>query len=241
MRTGVTDCIKARIEESTPASPPGAPRKKLSRGKVLALAGIGTLVLVAGCGIWRVTTQRLLDAQQRAWESGNHRKILIAAALVRSLINTVAGHSHIDRGRRGETVTMEDGERLTIFRQMHLDVPGAPAPSGEFRVRFHTRMPLRPNEWFSLLTIPLFSGLPGFRDKTWLVNEATGFSAAVYHWQAVEDAARYARSPALAFMTRRSLPGTISHRVGLASNTLTGPWPPDSKEEPSRRHKEPEP
>jgi hypothetical protein len=174
----------------------------------------------------------LLDAQQRASESGDHAALLLTGAFVRSLINVVAGRVHIDGSRRGEEIVMADSELVTIFRQMHLHAPGTSAPSGEFRVRFHSRMAPRLNEWFSWLTIPLFSGLPGFRDKTWLVNEATGFSAGIYHWQTMEDAARYAHSPALGFMTRRSLPGTVSHWVGPPSSDLAGPWPPEVKEEP---------
>jgi hypothetical protein len=174
----------------------------------------------------------LLDAQQRAWECGDRTAVLLAGAIVRTLINVVAGRLHIDGSRRREEIAMADGERLTIFRQMHLDAPGAPHFTGEFRVRFHSRMAPRLNEWFSWLTIPLFSGLPGFRDKTWLVNGATGFSAGIYHWQTIEDASRYAHSPALAFMTRRSLPDTVSHWVGPPSPDLDGPWPPEGKEEP---------
>jgi nitroreductase len=52
------DFIPSSKDESTPASPPpGAPRTKLSRRKVLALAGGGTLVLVVGGGVWRAADQ----------------------------------------------------------------------------------------------------------------------------------------------------------------------------------------
>ncbi|HZE17630.1 MAG TPA: hypothetical protein VE197_19080, partial [Mycobacterium sp.] len=138
----------------------------------------------------------------------------------------IAGRAHIQT--ENKQVCMQDGEQLTIFRHMHLDAPDKPGPSGEFRVRFHTCMAPRRNQWFSWLTIPLFSGLPGFRDKSWLVNETTGFSAGIYHWQSIKDAARYARSPALAFMTKRSHPGSTSHWIGPTGDDLTRPWPPDS-------------
>ena len=52
------DFIPVSKEESAPASPPpGAPRKKLSRRKVLALTGTGTLVLLVGGGVWRAADQ----------------------------------------------------------------------------------------------------------------------------------------------------------------------------------------
>ena len=184
--------------------------------------------------VLRLATRPLLEGQQHAWESGGHPGTLLAGAVTRSLLNALAGRAHIRTPAPGELVVMQDGEPLTVFRRMHLDAVGQPAPAGEFRVRFRTRMAPRLNQWFSWLTIPLFSGLPGFRDKTWLVDEATGFSAGIYHWQSVADAARYARSPALGFMTRRSLPGTASYWVGPAGADLTRPWPPGQPEPGSR-------
>jgi hypothetical protein len=53
-----TDITPPDNEEVVPAFPnPTPPHKKLSRRKVLALAGTGTLVLVAGGGIWRAADQ----------------------------------------------------------------------------------------------------------------------------------------------------------------------------------------
>lgn len=53
-----TDRIPTGNEEVVTASPnPAPPHKKLSRRKVLALAGSGTLVLVVGGGVWRAADQ----------------------------------------------------------------------------------------------------------------------------------------------------------------------------------------
>ncbi len=53
-----TDLTPPGNEEVVSASPAPLPsRKKLSRRKVLALAGSGTLVLVAGGGVWRAADQ----------------------------------------------------------------------------------------------------------------------------------------------------------------------------------------
>ena len=53
-----TDITPSNDEEVVPASPnPTPPHKKLSRRKALALAGSGTLVLVAGGGVWRAADQ----------------------------------------------------------------------------------------------------------------------------------------------------------------------------------------
>ena len=49
-----TDITPSDKEEVVPTTPnPTSPRKKLSRRKVIALAGTGTLILVAGGGVWR--------------------------------------------------------------------------------------------------------------------------------------------------------------------------------------------
>jgi len=69
------------------------------------------------------------------------------------------------------------------------------------------------NKVFSLLPIPFFVGLPGFRWKLWLVDPVSGNFAAVYEWDTIEDAERYSKSFAMSFMARRSVPESVSWRV----------------------------
>jgi hypothetical protein len=53
-----TDLTPPGNEQVVPASPnPTPPHKKFSRRKVLAFAGTGTLVLLAGGGVWRAADQ----------------------------------------------------------------------------------------------------------------------------------------------------------------------------------------
>jgi hypothetical protein len=60
-----TDFTQPNNKEVVPASPaPAPPGKKLSRRKVLALAGGGTLVLVAGGGVWRAADQGVFSTGQ---------------------------------------------------------------------------------------------------------------------------------------------------------------------------------
>ncbi|HET8851637.1 MAG TPA: hypothetical protein VFN02_03860 [Ktedonobacteraceae bacterium] len=59
------DITPSSNEEVVPASPnPASPHKKFSRRKVLALAGTGTLVLVAGGGVWRAADQGVFSTGQ---------------------------------------------------------------------------------------------------------------------------------------------------------------------------------
>jgi hypothetical protein len=60
-----TDTTPFGKEEVVPATPtPTAPRQKLSRRKVIALAGSGTLILVAGGGVWRAADQGVFSTGQ---------------------------------------------------------------------------------------------------------------------------------------------------------------------------------
>ena len=60
-----TDTTPSDKEEVVPATPnPTSPRKKLSRRKVIALAGTGTLILVAGGGVWRAADQGVFSTGQ---------------------------------------------------------------------------------------------------------------------------------------------------------------------------------
>lgn len=60
-----TDTTPSDKEEVVPATlNPTSPRKKLSRRKVIALAGSGTLILVAGGGVWRAADQGVFSTRQ---------------------------------------------------------------------------------------------------------------------------------------------------------------------------------
>jgi hypothetical protein len=107
---------------------------------------------------------------------------------------------------------MEDGKQFTVFRHAKVNAPGEPA--GVFIVRFTpARLSVRQNIRFSLLPMIPLLGMRGFCEKYWCVNEQTGECQGVYAWHTLADAEAYARSIALRFMTSRSLPGSVSHRI----------------------------
>jgi hypothetical protein len=136
----------------------------------------------------------------------------ILAALIRSLGLLLTGRIHFERGDIGQMLTMEDGEQFTVFR--HVKVKRTGEPAGVFIVRFTpTRMTVHQNIRFSRLPMIPLLGMPGFREKLWCVNPETGACQGVYAWQTVADAKAYAGSIALRFMTGRSVPGSVSHRI----------------------------
>ena len=137
-------------------------------------------------------------------------------SLLRTLGYILEGRLHFLRNRIGEHLIMEDEQEFIIFRQVIVEPSqGQPEkPGATFRVRFHVaHMSPKQNKLFSLLPIPFFIGLPGFRAKLWTVNEASGDSQGIYHWDTVQDAENYAHSFAMKFMAMRSVPGSVSYKI----------------------------
>lgn len=135
---------------------------------------------------------------------------------LRANAQLLTGRVRFPRDRVGSVVTMPNGRDYTVFRQVVLRPrPGQPdQPGALFTPYFHVAgMSPGLNRLFSLLPIPFFVGLPGFRSKLWLVDPATGDFAGLYEWDTVEDAESYSRSFAMRFMTRRSVPGSVSCEV----------------------------
>ena len=137
-----------------------------------------------------------------------------------SFVITIAyalrGRLHFPKNRIGEVLTMEDRQEFIIFRQVIVD-PSQDKPEetgATFRARFHIAyMSPRQNKLFSLLPIPFFVGLPGFRSKFWMLNEANGNFQGIYEWDSVEHAKNYANSFAMKFMTMRSVRGSVSYVI----------------------------
>ncbi|MBN1534154.1 MAG: hypothetical protein JXA20_15895 [Spirochaetes bacterium] len=105
------------------------------------------------------------------------------------------------------------GAAFTVFRTIRMS--GAPlSGAAVFTVRFTPRnMTLMANRVFSLVPIPFFTGLPGFRAKCWMEDRVTGTCSGIYQWDSAEAARAYARSFAIRFMMKRSVPGSLSWQV----------------------------
>ena len=135
----------------------------------------------------------------------------------------LTGRLHFPRHRIGETIKLE-GEEWIIFRQAILDSRANPPnkPGAIFRPRFHVAgMSLQQNIRFSILPIPFIVGLPGFRSKLWLYNTSNGDFQGLYEWDTVRDAENYAHSFAMEFMTRRSVPGSVSAQIISIKDNLS--------------------
>ncbi len=144
------------------------------------------------------------------------KRISMCKALLNTLGNAAMGRIHFPRGRIGETVTMDDGRRFEIFRQAIVDRRDGKRmrPGARFIVRFRlANMSPAMNKPFSLIPMPFCIGVPGFRNKLWMLDPGSGDFQGVYEFETVRDAENYAGSLAITFMTRRSVPGSISYRI----------------------------
>jgi hypothetical protein len=135
--------------------------------------------------------------------------------MIKSTALLLGRRAQFPRDRVGKTLTREDGQTFTIFREVMLkpqnDQPET--PNGVFRVWFHTRMAPANTVRFSRLTLFGFLGLPGFRSKLWVRNESTGEFGGIYEWDTIQDAENYDKSYAMKFSKWRSVPDKFRTEV----------------------------
>ncbi|HWI66668.1 MAG TPA: hypothetical protein VNT75_33055 [Symbiobacteriaceae bacterium] len=139
---------------------------------------------------------------------------------LRALGMLMTGQLRFPKGEVGQTRLLADGSHFVIFRQAVV-APGSgqPAkPGAVFTVRFHVAgMTLKQNIRFSVLPMWFIIGLPGFRSKYWGYIRETGDFQGLYEWETVAHAEAYANSFAMRFMTRRSVPGSVSWSINEAA------------------------
>jgi hypothetical protein len=144
---------------------------------------------------------------------------------LKTLQYILTGRLHFPKEQAGAAFVDERGQRFSVFRYAVVDSnPSRANAKAVFIPHFHVAgMSVRVNRLFSLLPIPFYIGLPGFRSKRWMVDEASGDFAGYYEWETVADAENYAHSFAAKFMTARSVPGSVWFRVYPVE---TAPAPP---------------
>lgn len=121
---------------------------------------------------------------------------------------------HFSKNYLNKTIIMEDGQHFKVFRHAVMSTPLNGKNPAIFKVRFNlANMSPKRNIPFSLIPMLFILGLPGFRVKLWTINENNGYFQGIYQWDKLEDAENYANSAALSFMTKRSIPGSISYEI----------------------------
>ena len=137
-------------------------------------------------------------------------------SLLKTLSYVVIRRLHFARGRLGELITMEDGQKYIVFRQVIVDPKPdqLKKPGAILKILFNfAHGSPKQNKVLSLIPIPFIAGLPGFRSKTWALQENNGGFQGIYEWDTVQDAEIYKKSFAIKLMTKRAVPGSIVFEI----------------------------
>lgn len=127
----------------------------------------------------------------------------------KSFLMLIAGKTSFPKDRVGEIITRDDDVKFRVFREIQIKIKkDRPAiPDGIFQVWFSTKAEPEKTIKLSKMTLFGFLGLPGFRSKLWLINDATNEFGGIYEWGSVKEADNYDKSYAMKFSHWRSLPG----------------------------------
>lgn len=140
----------------------------------------------------------------------------------KSLSYLMTGNLSFPKERIGETYIMEDGRKFTVFRHVVVKSGLISQSPAIFKVRFLlANMTPERNKLFSIIPIPFFIGLPGFKAKLWMIDEENGYFQGVYEWDSLLSAQNYSKSFAMKFMIKRSIPGTVNYEI-IANKGLEG-------------------
>jgi hypothetical protein len=132
-----------------------------------------------------------------------------------SIGNLLKGQVHFPEEYIGEVLTMEDGQRFTVFRRLRVtgndDGRGTPAI---FKVRFRFKnLSTGANKRLSIIPAPFLVGMEGFQEKDWTINEATNDFQGIYQWSSHEAAQKYPESFIFKLMTKRAAPSTVKYEI----------------------------
>lgn len=129
--------------------------------------------------------------------------------------NVLRGSVHFPEEYVGDVLTMEDGQKFTVFRRLKVDGQGENHDNqAVFKVRFKFKnLSTGANKRLSIIPAPFLMGMKGFREKDWTINENTNDFQGIYQWSTKETAERYPDTFIFRLMTKRAAPGTVSYEI----------------------------
>jgi hypothetical protein len=128
-------------------------------------------------------------------------------SVFRALGREISGSLRFDIAPIGQVI-VADGEEWTVFRKLRLVEYGLAPAQAMVEARFRMTESFDRHRLSSMLAVPLFAGMPGFRSKIWMHNQA-GEYRVVYEWQTIEDAQRFSESLIVKMIRRRAVPGSV--------------------------------
>jgi hypothetical protein len=138
----------------------------------------------------------------------------VLSSLRKTVEYVLTGRLHFIKQRLGQVVTADNARDYTIFREIIVDRRSdqPEKPKAVFVLNFQvTNLSPKQNQFLSLLPIPLYVGFPGFRSKVYTINQS--YCQSIYEFDTAQDAENYSQSAALKFITRRSVPGSVSYKT----------------------------
>lgn len=139
------------------------------------------------------------------------RKKLPLLCLVVSILRLLTGKLKISRQYIGSTITVDDGQRFTIFRHVTIHPLTENKAVITFIVRFKfARLSYKANKLASIIPMLLITGFPGFEKKMYAVNKDTGFWQGMYQWKSREHLQDYENSFVYRMMNKRAIKDSIS-------------------------------
>jgi len=144
--------------------------------------------------------------------------LLITVLMIgRSTIgNLLRGNVHFPEKYVNDVLTMEDGQRFTVFRRLTVggNKVGQGTTTSIFKVRFRFKnLSIGTNKRLSIMPAPFLMGMEGFLEKDWTINEATKEFQGIYQWSSTEAAENYPDSFIFKLMTKRAAPGTVTYEI----------------------------
>jgi len=137
------------------------------------------------------------------------------SSFIKTITGITTGKIQFKRDEINKTVQMLDGHRFTIFRHVTKKTKNQKGQKpAVLCLRFHIKgMSPERNIKFSLLTMFFILGLPGLREKYWMINRRNGDFQGLYEWSSVDTANQYINSFAMNFINKRSIPGSVSYEI----------------------------
>ena len=135
---------------------------------------------------------------------------------LRTVLLYLTGRVKYIKSSIGKEFIMDDGKKFAVFRHIIISQTGKKhtKPQAVFIIRFQPKnITAEENKKFSRIPMMVFMGFHGFRSKYWMVDETTGVCRGVYEWDTLQDAENYSKSVAVRFITKRSVPGSVSFDI----------------------------
>ena len=141
--------------------------------------------------------------------------VLLAVFARTFAFNVLSGRVSFPEEHVGVNLKMDDGQKFRVFRRLKVDGRGDnPDDLVIFKVRFQFKnLSNSANRRLSIIPAPFLTGMKGFREKYWTIDEDTSLFQGIYQWSSKETAEGYPDTFIFRVMTKRSAPGTVSYEI----------------------------